>query len=193
MDPVDFGANFWAQAITALGESFPPGARPGVDTETLAAAQAIGRGWVRAQVVAALSLFVDPPAADRLFQAEMDKLDSADPVDERSKMLVAMAPRLPERLLPAAVAAACTIADSGYLYVSPRAEAFAALSKRLSALPKADLYRIWRDTLQIMAGRARSDLLWDLGALAPAGRALGGEVTAAEAIGMLSRILRWWP
>jgi hypothetical protein len=69
----------------------------------------------------------------------------------------------------------------------------AAMKTALIGTPKADLYRIWRDTLQLMAGRARSDLLWDLGALAPVGRALGGEVTAAEAIGMLHRILHWWP
>jgi hypothetical protein len=192
-DPVDFGANLWAQAITMLAEFIPPDLRPGIDIETLAAAQAISRGWVRAQVVSALSLFVDLPVADGLFQAEVDKLYSADPVDERSKMLVAMAPRLPERLLPAAMAAACTIADSGYLYVSLRADALAALSKRLPVLPKADLYLIWRDSLHLLAGCARDDLLWDLGALAPVVRALGVEDTPAGAIGTVDRIARWWP
>ena len=192
-DPVDIGANFWATAITALAAFFPPGARPTVEPETLAAAQAISQGWARAQVVSALSLFVDPPLADELFQAEVDKLHSADPVNERSEILVAMAPRLPEHLLPAAMAAARTIADSDYIYRSPRADALVALSKRLPVLPKADLYHIWRDTLRLLAGRSRTDLLWDLGASAPVARALGVENTPAVAIGMLDRIIRWWP
>ena len=126
-------------------------------------------------------------------QREIDRLSSVDSVDERSIALRAFAPHISDALLGRAVATACTISDSGYLYESRRATALAALFGRLRTMPSADLQRVWRDALHALAGHPRGDLFWDLAALAPIPLRLGGAEAVTEMICTLVRVQRWWP
>jgi hypothetical protein len=194
-DPVDYGTNFWAQALTATARWLPASDAPTVEQELLDAARSIPRGWVRAQVLAALSPFLEASLRDAVIQAELDKLSTISPDgEERTKILKALAPQVPERLLPAATSAACGIADSIYVSVSPRADALAALAPRLAGLPPPSLYGQWHDILHVLSDHPRGDLLWDLAALSPIPIALAGTgAAAAENICALGRVARWWP
>jgi hypothetical protein len=192
-DPVDFGSSLWAQAIRAIADLVRPNRLPTLSSATVRAAKAISRGWVRSQVISAVTLCVDPLVAHELLEEELATVSQADPEEERSTMLVAMAPILPERLLPAALTAACTIASGGFLDSSPRADALGALAKRLRLLSRDSLYPIWRDAVHILARGDRRDLLWDIGALASVTSALSDDDTQRSEFAILHRILRWWP
>jgi hypothetical protein len=187
------GSNLWAGALTATTRCLPASDPPSVAPEVLDRARTIEQSGTRAQVLAAMIPFVEESLRDGIVAAELDKLTEVDPDKERSEVLSALAPRIPERLLPAAVAAALSIADTSYVYVSPRADALAALAARFAGLRRSSLHGLWRDTLHVLASHQREDLLWDLAALSPAALALAGPGVAADTICALGRITRWWP
>jgi hypothetical protein len=192
-DPLDYSTNLWAKALRDTGPWLPASDPPTADPETLEAAQKIKRGWVRAQVLAALAPWADPSARDAALKAELDALSGSDPDRERAEVLMALAPCLPEWLLPQAMVGACTIADSIYENWSPRAQALAALAVRLARCPRSQIYGVWRDAMHALASHSRKDLLRDLAALTPVLVALAGVESAVDGICRLDRVARWWP
>ncbi|RME77121.1 MAG: hypothetical protein D6784_04300 [Chloroflexi bacterium] len=79
------------------------------------------------------------------------------------------------------------------LLSSPRARALAGLAPRLARLERPTLYPLWADTLPVLAGRIREDLLADIRALEPVIAALGGAEAVAETCRAIQDVGRWWP
>ncbi len=119
-----------------------------------------------------------------------DLLTLADPAVllDCAQALSDLAAHLPPDLLPEALTAAREIRD-----VDNRARALSALAPRLAELPKAQAYPLWAETLPVLAGRTRRDLLSDLGALALLIAALGGEQAFTETARAIQDVARWWP
>jgi hypothetical protein len=189
----DLGSNMWAHALATTTAILPAGERPEVPAEIIDAARAIPQAGVRARVLCALSLLLSETALQEIMDSELQKLKNVEEGDECSEALIAIAPYLPDRMLSSAVAVARVIPDSTYLYVSPRANALAALASRLQTLPPAILGPIWRDTLHALASHPRGDLLWDLSALSAIPKRLCGARAAIELTGVLDCVQRWWP
>ncbi len=74
-----------------------------------------------------------------------------------------------------------------------RVEALAALAPRLSNLSTAGLYRLWAETIPVLANRGREDLLDDLRVLGPVVLQLGGRTAVAEIFKAIQDVCRWWP
>ena len=102
--------------------------------------------------------------------------------------LAGLAPHLTPALLPQALEAARAIGSEG-----ARSQALAGLAPRLRELPPEILYRLWEETLRFLITHTRSDLLFDLEALAPVLMALGGGAAVAETIAAIQDVGRWWP
>jgi hypothetical protein len=106
----------------------------------------------------------------------------------KAEALVGLAPYLPHLLLGEALAAAQEISRE-----DGRSGALAGLAPYLARLSGHQLYRLWVETLSILATRTRQDLLSDLPALEPVIAALGGEEGVAETFHAIQDVGRWWP
>ena len=162
--------------------------------EALAAARAIGDEWRRAEALTGLAPRLP---ADLQQQALVEALAAARSIGEegsRAEALVGLAPHLPADLLAEALAAAQELPEQEPFGIgNPRARALARLAPRLAALGRPTLYPLWADTLPILAGRTRKDLLLDLRALEPVIAALGGAEAVAETFRAIQDVGRWWP
>jgi hypothetical protein len=106
----------------------------------------------------------------------------------RAEALKALAPVLPEGLLPEGLAAARAIGDEW-----ARAEALKALAPRLATVHLRALYDLWEQTLPVLAARTRRDLLMDLCALLPVLTRLGGPEGVAATFRAIQQVGQWWP
>lgn len=64
---------------------------------------------------------------------------------------------------------------------------------RLAELPIPQAYPLWAETLPVLAGRTRRDLLSDLVALSRLIAALGSEQALTETARAILDVARWWP
>lgn len=106
----------------------------------------------------------------------------------RAEALAALAPYLTGELVAEGLAAARAIGDEG-----ARARALAALAPQMAELASAVLCPLWKETLHHLAARTRRDVLSDLGALAPALVALGGQEAVVTTLRAVLDVGRWWP
>ena len=77
--------------------------------------------------------------------------------------------------------------------VQNRRDSLTKLAPSLARLLPERLGRLWRETLHTAAVGPRSQLLEDLGAIAPVISALGGQAALRETIQAIDDVGRWWP
>ncbi len=189
-------------ALAALAPRLAPAEQDKVLREALSVARDIKEEYNRRQPLAALA----PLLAERGDLAEAlsvarDIQDGERPFgadllgnqkEWRWQALAAVAPHLEpaeqDQVLGEALSAARDIQDE-----KRRSEAMAALAPRLAKLPRAELYRLWIETILVSATRKRESLLWDLGALLPMIAALGGSEAMADTVRAIQDVGRWWP
>jgi len=178
-------------ALAALAPQLPEA----VLAEALQAARAIGNELYRSLALAALAPQL-PEAERGPLLAEASQTARAIGNEwSRSEALAALAPQLPEAqrgpLLAEALQAARAVVDKG----SP-STLLVALAAQLAELPRANLARLWDETLPVLAARRRNDLLSDLRALTPVLTALAKPNLALEFQEVARAIIdagRWWP
>lgn len=73
-----------------------------------------------------------------------------------------------------------------------REELWAKVVPALIALPPADLYPLWRETLHVLAQRTRGDILTDVYWLSSVITLLGGQEAAVETYRAIQDVRRWW-
>jgi hypothetical protein len=98
---------------------------------------------------------------------------------------------LPAGLLADVLAGARAIGDE-----ANRSPVLARLGPRLANLPWPDLWDLWTQTLPMLAGRTRPDLVADYCGLTPVLVALAGanaETELLEIARAISDVARWWP
>ena len=76
---------------------------------------------------------------------------------------------------------------------SERAEALAHIAPRLAELSIEDLYPLWCNTLHVLSGHVRKDLVADLAALSPVIVRLDGTSALRETVKAIQDVGRWWP
>jgi tetratricopeptide (TPR) repeat protein len=147
--------------------------------EALQVARGIGDAEARDSALAEL--------APRLAQAgrREQALDAARAIGHEGSRAVALA-ALGE--VEEALELAWGIGDEG-----ARARALAELAPRLAALPHAEAFPLWAETLQLSATRSRREFLGDLAALASVIAALGGPDAIEETCRAIEDVGRWWP
>ena len=94
-------------------------------------------------------------------------------------------------LLSEALDAARSIGNAG-----DRSSALAALAPRLADLPLRDLSTLWTQTLPVLAGRTRPNLVVDFRSLTPVLVTLAGAnapTELGEVARAISDVARWWP
>jgi hypothetical protein len=157
--------------------------------QALAAARQVEAEWYRAWVLTGLAphlpaeLLGDALAAARQIGDE----------EYRARALTGLAPHLPEpvqvQALDEALAAARLIEDE-----RDRAQVLTWLAPHLiQQLPLPELNDLWRQSLPVLAGRARKDFLIELRGLAPVLAHLGGAEAMAEIYRAIRDVGRWWP
>lgn len=112
--------------------------------------------------------------------------------NNQAKALIGLTPYLPSservEILQKAPSLLSTIRDE-----KERVEALAKLASCRPKLTNDLLYPLWRETLPVLARRARWDLLNDLHALPPVIAALGGAEAIEETFHAIQDVGRWWP
>jgi hypothetical protein len=204
------GDEIWRmEALTRLTPYLPKEQREAILAQALTVTQAIENEQYRADILAKLVLYLPPRllakalAAAREIEDEeyrawvlvdliphlplSDALITVRDISKAylSEALASLAPRLP---LIDALAMAREIEGNEY-----RVDALAALAPRLAELERPALYPLWAESLPVLSGRTRQDLLTDLRALAPVIARLGGAEAVAETFRAIQDVGRWWP
>jgi hypothetical protein len=120
---------------------------------------------------------------DSIKQA-LDCLRHLEP-NELAHALAALAPRLPQALLGAALTTAVAVGDR-----TLRKRALSGLAARTVDVLCLAVRTSWSRELHVLAGRARRDLWSDLAAAVPLLAACGATAKSARAAIDLSK---WWP
>ena len=107
---------------------------------------------------------------------------------KRGELLAALAPAMPDDVLPTLLQAVHTISNE-----AKRTQTFTALAPHLTRLPAPVLYSFWRSVLHDGARRTRRSLLADLSALAPLIPVLGGPNAVMEMFQAIRDVGHWWP
>jgi hypothetical protein len=137
-------------------------------------------GGVRAWAAAS----APPSQQENLFKQALDCLPHLEP-NELAHAFTALAPRLPQSLLGAALTTAGTIGDR-----TLRKRALSGLAARTIEMLCPAVRTSWSRELHVLAGRARRDLWSDLAAAVPLLAACGATAKSARAAIDLSI---WWP
>ena len=121
-----------------------------------------------------------------LFQEALDVACQIQSESARADALSGLADRLPEYLLPAALAAVCQIQSE-----SARADALSGLTLRL--LRKDNSLALWKKLLRGLAHRNRQKFIADIDRLSEAIETLGGKGTILLVAQALKEVSQQWP
>jgi hypothetical protein len=178
-----------AEALAGLVPHFPEQLKAQVPAEALIAVRGIEDARSRAKALVGLAPYL-PEVLLREALAAAQELPERDTSlhSIRAEALAGLAPHLPEMLLGEALVAARKIENA-----KCRAEALAGLALRLTTLPFAAMYSLWRETLRLLTAWSRRDLLADIRALEPVIFAMGEAEAIAETFHAIQDVGRWWP
>lgn len=152
--------------------------------ESLAVARSISGGLGRARAMAEVALHAPQPFR----RQALAELDLAMLFREYMSMVESLAPYLPEPML-----LETTKLVLGWENMPVRKDALEALAPGLSRLPRVTLVDFWPKVLRHLSSRGRSDILSDLGALAPLIAALGSDAVLVDVSHVIQDVGRWWP
>jgi hypothetical protein len=147
---------------------------------------------VRAPAFAMLAGQLPEPRRSTLLAEAMALAEQIEDPDDRATALGAMSPYLPDAQLGRLFEVIRGVGESKYVRTCTRAEALAVVASRLARLPTGQLYPMFQRALHVLAARSRAQLLWDLWALSPVIKELGGvEAVSAVARDVMDAARRW--
>jgi hypothetical protein len=178
-----------AYALSSLAPHLPAEERQSVLHEALAAVRAIADEDDRAYALGSLA-----PHLPELLGEALTAVRAIVHVSEFAYALSSLAPHLPAELWGEALTNVRAIGHEYY-----RAKALSSLAHPLATwLNQRDslVYRIWVETLSVLAASPRPQFLRDLTALMPFLLALAGDEAAPAAEGIyhaIQEVCGWWP
>jgi hypothetical protein len=185
-----------ANALAGITPHLTVEERTGAISEAVPDALKVRDHYYRSRALAALLQHVPDSLPELRKQAARASLDAArntsDP-NKRGEALTALGPSLREPLLSEALAVAALLPKGPYLNFSVRAKALSALVPKLCDLPAGKRHQLWSTTLHTCATGIRPDFLWDVAAMAPLLKSIGGSQAVADAARTIFDIAALWP
>jgi len=184
---------FWrTQALSFIVPSLDGPKKEELMKKALDAAFEINdEGW-RAQALSFIVPSLDGPKKEEFMEKALDAASKIKNEKRRAEALSYIIPNLDgpkkEELMKKALDAASKIKNE-----KRRAEALGIILSYLKDLTIKSLYYWWRGTIQILAGRTRSDLLLDIAILMPVIYNLGEDEALLEITLAIEDVSRWWP